>query len=158
MKTPHCDFTLERNSYGQLVLTDTNGEQHIGVIPVRAFAITAPDQGLAIMSPEGRELVWIKQLGEMPEPMAALVQEELKTREFMPEILAIRHVSSFATPSTWQIDTDKGQTQLILKGEENIRRLNQHTLIITDSHGLQFLIRDRQALDKTSIRFLARFL
>lgn len=158
MKTQHCDFALERNSYGQLVLTHTNGEQHTGVTPVRAFAITAPDQGLAIMSPEGQELVWIKQLDELPEPMAALIQEELKAREFMPEILAIRHVSSFATPSTWLIDTDKGKTQLILKGEENIRRLNQHTLIITDSHGLQFLIRDRQALDKTSIRFLARFL
>lgn len=158
MNAQQRDFTLERNAYGQLVLTHQNGEQHVGVIPVRAFAITAPDQGLAIMSPEGRELVWIKQAADMPEPMAALIEEELKAREFMPEILAIRHVSSFATPSTWQIDTDKGPTQLILKGEENIRRLNQQTLIITDSHGLQFLIRNRQALDKTSIRFLARFL
>jgi hypothetical protein len=30
--------------------------------------------------------------------------------------------------------------------------------LIADSHGLQFLIRDRTALDKTSQHFLSRFL
>ncbi len=149
---------LERNAFGQLVFTDASGEAHTGVVPVRAFAITAPDQGLALMSPEGRELLWIDTLAALPETMARLLQEELEQREFMPEIRAIRHVSSFATPSTWEVDTDRGTTRLVLKGEEDIRRLGPNALIIADHHGLQYLIRDRQALNHQSRKFLMRFL
>lgn len=154
METLH----LERNSFGQLVFTDTAGQRHTGVVPVRAFAITAPDQGMALMSPEGHELLWIDKLANLPETMARLLQEELEQREFMPEIRAIRHVSSFATPSTWEVDTDRGPTRLVLKGEEDIRRLGANALIIADHHGLQYLIRDRQALDRQSRKFLMRFL
>ncbi|MGB4674455.1 MAG: DUF1854 domain-containing protein [Azovibrio sp.] len=149
---------LERNAFGQLVFTDAAGQRHTGVVPVRAFAITAPDQGLALMSPEGHELLWIDTLAALPETMARLLQEELEQREFMPEIRAIRHVSSFATPSTWEVDTDRGPTRLVLKGEEDIRRLGGSALIIADHHGLQYLIRDRQALDRQSRKFLMRFL
>ncbi|MDD3482958.1 DUF1854 domain-containing protein [Azovibrio restrictus] len=149
---------LERNAFGQLVFTDASGEAHTGVVPVRAFAITAPDQGLALMSPEGHELLWIDKLANLPETMARLLQEELEQREFMPEIRAIRHVSSFATPSTWEVDTDRGPTRLVLKGEEDIRRLGPNALIIADHHGLQYLIRDRQALNHQSRKFLMRFL
>lgn len=149
---------LERNAFGQLVFTDAAGQQHTGVVPVRAFAITAPDQGLALMSPEGHELLWIDTLAQLPETMAQLLQEELEQREFMPEIRAIRHVSSFATPSTWEVDTDRGPTRLVLKGEEDIRRLGANALIIADHHGLQYLIRDRQALNHQSRKFLMRFL
>lgn len=149
---------LERNAFGQLVFTDAAGQRHTGVVPVRAFAITAPDQGLALMSPEGHELLWIDTLAALPETMARLLQEELEQREFMPEIRAIRHVSSFATPSTWEVDTDRGPTRLVLKGEEDIRRLGPNALIIADHHGLQYLIRDRQALNHQSRKFLMRFL
>lgn len=152
------NFKLERNTFGQLVFTDIDGEAHVGVVPVRAFAITAPDQGLALMSPEGHELLWVESLAELPGSITELITAELANREFMPEILSIRHVSSFATPSTWDVETDRGVTQLILKGEEDIRRLNQSTLIIADSHGLQFLIRNRQSLDKHSRKMLERFL
>jgi hypothetical protein len=149
---------LERDPFGELVLTDAQGVRHTGVVPVRAFAISAPDWGLALLSPEGHELLWIEQLGELPPACAALFAEELAQREFMPEIRAIRHVSSFATPSTWTVDTDRGPTHLVLKGEEDIRRLGSNALLIADHHGLNYLIRDRQALDHQSRKFLARFL
>ena len=63
-----------------------------------------------------------------------------------------------ATPSTWTIVTDRGETKLILKGEEDIRRLAAPALLIADSNGIQYLIRDRQALDAHSRKILDRFL
>ena len=45
--------------------------------------------------------------------------------EFVPEIERIMGVSSFACPSTWQVVTDRGPAQLVLKGEEDIRRLTR---------------------------------
>ena len=153
-----ANFTLTRNPYGQLVFTGADGESHEGVVPVRAFAITAPDEGLALVNAHGKELLWIDRLTNLPEGPRQLISEELASREFMPEIRCIRHVSSFATPSTWDVETDRGDAKLVLKGEEDIRRLSLHTLLISDSHGVQFLIRDRQALDKASRKFLERFL
>ena len=36
-------FQLERDAFGRLVLTDIEGVRHVGVVPVRAFPLTAPD-------------------------------------------------------------------------------------------------------------------
>ena len=79
-------------------------------------------------------------------------------REFMPVINRIVSVSSYATPSTWQVKTNHGDTRLVLKGEEDIRRLAPPALLIADSNGIYYLIRDRNALDQNSRRILDRFL
>ena len=152
------DFQLSRNRYGQLVFTGADGELHEGVVPVRAFPITAPDDGLALVSSDGRELAWLDSLADLPAAMRALVAEELGSREFMPEIRRLRQVSSFATPSTWEVETDRGATSFVLKGEEDIRRVGMDTLLIADSHGIHFLLRDVQTLDKGSRKLLDRFL
>jgi hypothetical protein len=156
MTTP--DFKLERNVFGHLVLTTADGEVHYEVVPVRAFPIAAPEEGIALMSAEGHEVAWIERLGDLSAEQRALVEEELAGREFVPEIRRLRHVSSFATPSTWEVETDRGDTRLVLKGEEDIRRLGPSALLIADSHGVQFLIRDLGALDRHSRKLLDRFL
>ncbi|VVE16932.1 hypothetical protein PIN31009_02930 [Pandoraea iniqua] len=152
------DFTLSRNAFGRLVLTDAGGVAHEGVVPVRAFPIAAPDDGLALVSTEGRELVWLDSLDVLPVSMQTLVREELATREFMPEVHRIKGVSTFATPSTWTVETNRGEASFVLRGEEDIRRLGGQTLLITDSHGIHFLIRDSGNLDKPSRKILDRFL
>lgn len=152
------NFELTRNAFGRLVLRDADGVDHEGVVPVRAFPIAAPDEGVALVSNDGRELVWLDGLGGLPEATRALIEEELASREFMPEILRIRRVSGFATPCTWEVETNRGATSFILKGEEDIRRVVTPTLLIADSHGILFLIRDAQKLDRTSRKILDRFL
>ncbi|MBS0299643.1 MAG: DUF1854 domain-containing protein [Proteobacteria bacterium] len=152
------DYQLSRNSFGRLIFTDKSGVTHEGVIPVRSFPITEPEQGIALMDSHGHELAWIERLDDLPEEYRSLIKAELASREFMPEIKRILKVSSFITPSTWQVATDRGETALVLKGEEDIRRLTLSSLMITDSHGIHFLIRDRSALDRHSIKLLDHFL
>lgn len=152
-------FQLSRNAYGKLIYSapgDT--EVHEGVVPVRAFPIAAPDVGIAIVSMDGRELAWIERLTDLPEQIRILLEEELANREFLPEIQQIKHVSVFASPSTWTVATSRGDATLVLKGEEDIRRVGESGLIIADAHGIQFLIRDLQKLDKASRKLLDRFL
>ncbi len=155
---PDTEFTLTRNAFGKLVLTLGDGTAHEGVAPVRAFPIGAPDDGIGMMSTDGHELAWIPRLDRLPAPQRALVEEELAAREFMPEIGRIVSVSTFATPSAWTVQTDRGQTTLVLRGEEDIRRLAGTTLLISDSHGIHYLIRDLMALDRHSRKLLDRFL
>ena len=156
--TTKPDYQLQRDAFGRLQLIDRDGIAHESVVPVRAFPITSPDQGMALVDPHGHELAWIERLDELPAELRQLVDSELASREFMPVIERIVDVSSFATPSTWTVVTNRGETKLILKGEEDIRRLTPPALLITDSNGIQFLIRDRQALDAHSRKILDRFL
>jgi hypothetical protein len=152
------DFQLQRDPYGRLVLTAADGERHEGVTPVRAFPIAAPDEGLSLVSFEGHEVGWVDRLADLPPAARALIEEELASREFVPEIEHIAGVSSFACPSTWRVVTDRGEADLVLKGEEDIRRLSRTRLLIADSHGIQFLVRDIGQLDRHSRKLLDRFL
>lgn len=152
-------FALSRNAAGRLVYRAAGEDiSHEGVVPVRAFPIAAPDESLALVAADGRELCWIESLAAVPAQARALITEELESREFLPEIRRIARVSSFATPSTWSVETDRGDARFVLKGEEDIRRIGESRLLIADSHGIQFLIRDVGALDKGSRKLLDRFL
>lgn len=154
MNKPH---QLGRDSLGRLVFVDSNGDRHIGVHLVRAFPITAPGAGIAIMDQSGKELFWYPDVAAIAEAELGLIEEELAAREFMPVIEKITHVSTFATPSIWDIETDRGPTRIRLKGEEDIRRIAGNTLLIADSNGMQFLIKDATLLDKVSKKLLDRF-
>ena len=149
---------LARDALGKLVLTTADGQRHAGVAPVRAFPIQAPDEGISLMTADGREVAWIPMLSELPAAIRSLLEEALRSREFMPEISAIRAVSSYATPSTWQVATDRGDTSFVLRGEEDIRRIGLDTLLIADSHGIHFLLRSLAGLDAHSRKILDRFL
>jgi hypothetical protein len=151
-------FNLRRDPFGKLVLTNAEGEEFVGVAPVRSFPVQAPTRGISLVREGGKEVAWIDDLSDVPAEIRALVTEELEGREFMPEILSIKGVSSFATPSTWRVKTDRGDTEFVLKGEEDIRRLGAYSLLIADSHGIHFLIRDMFAIDKGSRKILDRFL
>ena len=152
------NFQLRRDSFGKLVLTTAEGEEHVGVIPVRAFPIQAPTRGISLVRDGGKEAAWIDDLDALPEQVRNLVQEEIEGREFIPEILHIKDVSSFATPCTWFVETDRGATEFVLKVDEDIRRVGEASLLVSDSHGINFLVRDMFHIDKHSRTILDRFL
>ena len=152
------DFTLERNPFGRLVLTLADGTRHDGVTPVRAFPVAAPLEGLSLVATDGHEAAWVPRLDALPPATRTLIEQELATREFVPQVQRLVSVSSFSTPSTWQIETDRGPTQFVLKGEEDIRRIGATSLLIADNHGIHFLIRDMFNIDKTTRKILDRFL
>ena len=151
-------FTLAFDPFGKLVVTLPDGTQHVGAVAARAFPIAASQQSISILSAEGKELVWIESLDALPENERQHVMQALQSREFMPEILRLDGVNSFSTPSVWRVQTSRGPTEFVLKGEEDIRRLSPTTLIVADAHGVQFLIRHLPSLDRHTRKLLDRFL
>jgi len=151
-------FTLAFDAFGKLVVTLADGTQHVGAVVARAFPIAAPEQSISILSAEGKELAWVERLSDLPANEQDIVTQALQGREFMPEILRLDGVNSFSTPSVWRVQTSRGPTQLVLKGEEDIRRLSASRLIVADAHGVQFLIRDLPSLDRHTRKLLDRFL
>lgn len=151
------DLQLHRNAFGRLVYTEA-GVSHVGVTPVRAFPMTAPLEGLSLVGPNGRELAWIERIDALPQAQRELIEEDLAVREFMPRIQRLCAVSTFATPSIWQVQTDRGELSFVLKAEEDIRRLDGGALLITSADGLQLLVPDRLGMDRGSRKLIERFL
>jgi len=157
-QAPRRDFELRCSPLGVWSVTLDDGSVHERVVVVRAFPIAAPTESVSILSVEGRELVWIDRLDALPASQRAVLEEALMGREFMPEIQRLDSVSSFATPSIWSVQTDRGPTDFVLKGEEDIRRLSANTLIVADAHGVQFLIRHLPSMDRHTRKLLDRFM
>jgi hypothetical protein len=152
------NFTLSKNTFGQLCFKSETGQLYEQVLPVKAFPISLPEQCIAIVDRDGHELVWLDDLNQISADNQRMIKEELANREFMPVLTKITAVSSFATPSTWDVETSRGVTQFVLKGEEDIRRISKDTYLISDNHSVQYLIENIQLLDKHSRRLLDRFL
>lgn len=149
---------IERNAQGQLVYRAPDGLVHVGVTPVRAFPLSAPDGGLSLLGPDGHELLWLDSLQSCPAAARQVLEAELALREFMPQIIRIRSVSGFSVPSHWQVDTDRGQTTLTLKSEDDLRRLPDGRWLLHSAQGLQYQMPAMEALDSASRKLLERFL
>ncbi|WP_417283911.1 DUF1854 domain-containing protein [Comamonas sp.] len=162
INTPHSDLAgmqLVRNPHGRLVLTLGDGTVYTAVVPVRAFPIAAPTEGLSLIAVDGKEALWVARMDDLQPAHRQLIEEDLAAREFVPTIERILKVSSFSTPSTWDLQTDRGVTQMVLKAEEDIRKLAGRTkLQITGQDGVQFRIPDTHQLDRASRKLLERFL
>ena len=151
-------FQFDQADSGAWFFVSADGLRHDNVFAVRSFPVVAPEEGIALVDIDGKELLWIPHLNLVPDAVRVNIVRALTQREFMPRILKLYGVSSFVTPSTWDVETDRGQTSLLLKGEEDIRRLSATVLLVTDGHGVQFLIRDMAHMDRYSRKLLDRFL
>ena len=155
--SPHR-YRLARDAHGQLVFTDEADRQHVGVTPVCAFPIDAPGEHVSLVDADGHELAYIAKLSDIDAESRTLLLDEMAQRDFMPHIEKLFSGSTFSTPSTWTVRTDRGMSSFVLKGEEDIRRLRGNGLLITDNHGLTYRVMDMRALDRQSRKLLDRFL
>ena len=151
-------FSLELDAQGRLSVTDSQGRRHENVEPIRAFPISDPEHWISICDSNGREVVQVRDLNELPPEQRELLLTELARREFVPVIRRIESISSLAEPCEWFVETDRGRTSFVLNSDEHVRKLGQDRALILDSHGLRYLVPDAKQLDAHSRRLLSRYL
>lgn len=151
-------FSLSQDDWGRLVLIDAEGRRHVGVEPVRSFPLTDPDRWISLCDAEGREVLFIGSMDELPAETRRILVEELALREFVPAIARIVRVSGDAFPADWDVETDRGPTRLTLDSEDDVRRLGLHGVLISDARKMRYQIPDTRTLDATSRRVLERYL
>lgn len=153
------DFSLERDVWGQLVLTFAEGRRLVGVEVARAFPISAPEEYISIIDADGHEVMCIKDPNTLPRNPMHMLAEELTRREFVPIVQRIEEVQADADPSHWSIVTDRGPTTFLMEDSDNdVRRLAGHQILLVDTHGIRYLIPDTRRLDSHSRRILDRYL
>lgn len=149
---------LHYDVLGRLVLTEASGKQVVDVMGVRTFPLSDPLHWISLCDAEGHEVLLIEDPAELPAEAREVLDRELHRRDFIPTIQQIRRISSNPDPTHWDVETDRGFTRFVLNGEDDIRRLDTHRLLIRDARGIRYLIPDVQRLDKSSRKFLARYL
>lgn len=149
--------SLSRDPWANLVLVGAEGQTHAGVVPVRMFPFSDPRRWIALLDAQRREVATIEDLAEIPPEMRQLIEEELRQREFLPQILRIKHVSSDTEPCDWLVETDRGETTFVLKSEDDIRRLAPYHYLVADALGMRYVVPDTRQLDAYSRRVMDEY-
>ena len=150
-------FGLSRDAAGRLMLIDAEGVRHENVHPRRAFPLTDPDDWISICDERGQELALVDDPQCLPEQVRALLLDALERREFVPCIVRVHSIHSEPDALVWDIETDRGRTTLHMEGEDHLHLLDRGRVLLTDVHGIRYLIADLHALDAPSRRKLERY-
>jgi hypothetical protein len=136
---------------------DTLDGQRVVVLARRCFPLTDPERFIALVDARGRELCCLDSASVLPAESRQALERSLAASELLPRVERIEAVLEAATQSTWQVVTDRGARDFIVEQEDHIRRLADGRHLITDSHGMRYLIPVPEELDAKSRRILSAF-
>ncbi len=147
---------FDRDDWGRLVLTLGDGQTHVGIEPVRCFPLSDPEKSIALLDPEGHELLTLSSLDSLNPTARTVLESELSSRDFVPVIKRVISASNPTPPCQWSVETDRGTTRFQLESEDDIRKLGPHRVMIADSNGIRYTIPDTRQLDTATQRIIQR--
>lgn len=128
------------------------------VHPVRCFPLTDPRAWISLVDERGREITTIPDLGELAAAQRTLIETALDEREFVPAVTAIDRILVTPANALWHVRTNRGQTRFALGHEDHVRALGKGRFVISDIHGMRYVVNDMNQLDVRSRRLLSRYL
>jgi hypothetical protein len=158
MSGPVSPLRLTIDAFGRLVLDRPGAEPVAGVVPVRCFPFSAPREWISLCDERGREITCLPRLDDLSAEARAVLEQELAMRELVPIVRRILDISPGPEPTSWHVDTDRGETRFSLPGEDHVRRLAGGAALLTDAAGVRYRVPDLGKLDAHSRRLLERYL
>jgi ATP-binding cassette subfamily B protein len=150
------NVSLSLDERGQLWLLASTGEK-IAVTARRAFPLTNPDAHVSLIDPNQQERACFASLSALAAEPRQILERALAKADFLPQVRHIRAITQEATSTRWQVDTDRGSTEFIVDQEDHVRPLEDGRHLISDSHGMRYLVPVPGALDAPSRKLLSRF-
>ncbi len=147
-------WRLERRPDGGLDFIAADGVRHADADIRRAFPLSAPEAGLAVVSHKGTELAWVASLATAEPDLRRFLDAELARREFMPVIERIEAISE-ARPAEWSVITDRGPHRFGVAHPDDVARRPEGTFV-TDTDGIRYRLVPESNLDDRSRRILER--
>ena len=147
-------WRLERRADGVVDFVAADGTRCEDVDLRRAFPLSAPLAGVAVIAAGGGELAWLDDLDAAGPALAALVGRVLAEREFVPLVERIESLAE-GRPSAWRVLTDRGLHRFSVAHADDIVRQPDGALSVTDTEGIRYRVVPA-ALDPRSRRLLDR--
>ncbi|MEP7051597.1 MAG: DUF1854 domain-containing protein [Pseudomonadota bacterium] len=148
---------LTFDDHGQLWAGATGCEK-VAVSARRAFPLTNPDAYVSLVNVTNhQEVACFPVFSALAPTQRELLERALTKADFLPHVRHIRAITQEATSSRWQVDTDRGPTEFVVDQEDHVRPLEDGRHLISDSHGMRYLVPVPSALDAQSRKLLSRF-
>jgi hypothetical protein len=112
---------------------------------------------VCLVDDRGRDRACVEDPSTLDEATRHTLWSALGESEFLPKVARIRRVVHEATRSEWHVDTDRGGRVFVVEQEDHIRRLDDGRHVITDEHGMRYIVPDPEDLDRHSRRWLGRY-
>lgn len=146
---------------GGFVGVEYNGVRYDRVNVVRLFPFTDPDHYIGIRTPDenSKEIGVIEELSSMSSDVVEMLEEQLNLNYFTPQISKILSIKDEYGCAYFHVVTDKGECKFAINmGGNNITKLSDTRLLITDLDENRFEIRDVLKLSGKEQRKLDLFL
>ncbi len=125
----------------------------------RAFPFARPNEYISVLDEDSKEYGIIKDLSLFDGHGREIIEKALKRKYFCPEIKRIKKLKEQFGYSCWEVETDMGDMEMVLKDTfGSIIRISDTYLVINDVSGNRYVIPDVTALDRKSFRKIELYL
>lgn len=152
MDTDQEPFDLQQGPGGQLILKRPGQPDVDDVRLRRAFPWSNPDELISIRAPDGRELLLIQSLKDLPQPLRQRVLDTLHSNSFIPRITQVKNVDVQFGYQVWTVVTDRGPVEFRVQEREDVRFLPDQRFAIKDADGNIYELPPLDTLDDASRR------
>jgi hypothetical protein len=143
-------FELIQNERAQLILRRPDHDDVVDVRVRRAFPWSSKQRYVSIRSSDGKELVFVEDLGALPPNQRQLIEHWLASTSFIPTITRVHSVDVRFGFQQWKVDTDRGPTEFRVQEREDIRFLHDGRFSIKDADGNVYELQSLLSLDEDS--------
>ena len=116
----------------------------------RAFPWSRPDRYVSVRDAEGKELMLIQDLGQVPPEQRQVIEQSLADASFIPKITAVDDVDVRFGYQQWKVHTDRGPVEFRVQEREDIRFLPDGRFRIKDADGNVYEMPRVDQLDEPS--------
>lgn len=125
----------------------------------RMFPFETPDEYISVLDSDGKEYGMIRRLSDFDGEQAEIIKKELSRKYLCPEITRICSVKEKLGTSYWLVETETGKMRFSMQDTyKNIIRISETRVILNDSDGNRYSIKDVSALDRKSYRKIELYL
>ena len=135
-----------------LMLTVQDDRTYLKVRAVRAFPLSELHEFIGLLDAvNGHEIGMLRHLNDIEGEARSLVQQEIDKRYFVPKIHKINEAKKEFGAIYWDVDTDRGPRQFILRGlRDSVHEIEPGRYLINDVDGNRFEIPQITGLDHRS--------
>jgi hypothetical protein len=146
------EFTLTQDDRGRLTLKRPGMPDVADVRPRRAFPWTHTDGYISLRNAEGKEVLLIESLKDLPRETRQIIEQSLNSTTFIPKITRVDSVDVSFGHQQWSTQTDRGPISFRVQEREDIRFLPDGRFLLKDADGNQYELARLDQLDDRSRR------
>lgn len=135
-------------------MTVRGERSYIRIRPVHVSPMAHPGNYISLLDIKNEEVAFIKDLKDLDEESRSVIEEELSRRYLKARIERVHSIQMEFGVTYWDVMTDRGNREFVIRGHDNIHWATDKRLLITDVDGNRFEIMDYTLLDSNSIRLI----